>query len=115
MCLACGLSCILCQLILRMILRCGGFGEAWPSYCYLLLWITLALLYLRRLLIAFIIMQFTLQFQSIIDFIDFQTTADFMLSHYNLTDLTITGTCSEADIELAKAGFGAVVIEVTTN
>ena len=61
----------------------------------------------------FIIMpQTTLQFKSVIEFIDFQTTANIKISHYNLRDLTITGSLTEADIELAKAGFGAFIMEV---
>jgi hypothetical protein len=59
--------------------------------------------------------QTTLQFRSMIDFIDFQTTAHINKSHYNLTDLTITGSLTEADIELAKAGFNAALIEVGVN
>jgi hypothetical protein len=53
----------------------------------------------------------TLHFPSIIELVDFQGAANADIQHFNLADLTLTGNFSEADIELAKAGFEAVVVE----
>jgi hypothetical protein len=57
--------------------------------------------------------QVTLQFPSIIEMIDFQTMVSTNIIHLNRTDLTLTGKFNEADIELAKAGYYAVVVEDT--
>jgi hypothetical protein len=55
--------------------------------------------------------QTTLQFPSIIEMLDFQIAVGNILQHYNMTDFTLTAEYSEADIELAKAGFKAIVVE----
>jgi hypothetical protein len=54
--------------------------------------------------------QITLQFPSIIELIDFQSIVSTYIIHFNRTDLTLTGIFSEADIELAKAGYHAFVV-----
>lgn len=54
--------------------------------------------------------QTTLQFPSIIEMIDFQTIVGISIIYYNRTDLTLTGEFTEAEIELAKTAYGAVVI-----
>jgi len=52
--------------------------------------------------------QVTLQFTSILEMIDFEAIVSTIF-HINRRDLTITGTFTEADIELAKAGFHAII------
>jgi len=55
--------------------------------------------------------QVTLQFLSVIELIDFEliTKNDAALS--NESRLTISGKFSEADIELAKIGYHAILID----
>jgi hypothetical protein len=52
----------------------------------------------------------TLKFPSILSLVDFKISVGTKSSHPNVTDLTLTGYFQEADIELAKAGFQAIVM-----
>jgi hypothetical protein len=51
----------------------------------------------------------TLKFNSLMELIDFQLTSDAIRCAVDAGLLTITGAFSEADIELAKAGFNAQI------
>ena len=51
-----------------------------------------------------------LQFLSLLDLADFQATVESIIHYYNTKAFTLTADFSEADIELAKAAFGAVVV-----
>jgi hypothetical protein len=55
--------------------------------------------------------QITLQFPSIIEMLDFQALFADNNIHLNRRDITLTGKFTDADIEFAKAGYHAVVVE----
>ena len=52
----------------------------------------------------------TLQFPSIVQLIDFQLAVKGVEMQYDVKTLTVTGEFSEVDIELAKAGFRAILL-----
>jgi hypothetical protein len=51
----------------------------------------------------------TLQFHSIMELVDFQMTTNTVRCTINDIDLTITGRFTEAELELAKAGYQAQI------
>jgi hypothetical protein len=53
----------------------------------------------------------TLQFPSVKEMSDFKAVVTVTIIYSNTTKLTLTGNFTEADIELAKGGFGAVVLD----
>jgi hypothetical protein len=53
----------------------------------------------------------TLKFSTILELIDFQSLLGYDHHQVDRTHLTISGQFEHADIELAKAGFKAIVIE----
>lgn len=53
----------------------------------------------------------TLKFSTILELIDFQSLLDHGHHEVDRNHLTISGQFDQADIELAKAGFKAIVIE----
>ena len=57
--------------------------------------------------------ELTLQFPSLPEMVDFQAHVDIFFLCANHIDLTLTAEFTEADIELAKAAYGAVVIQNT--
>lgn len=52
-----------------------------------------------------------LQFSSIVDLIDFETETRTFGSYKDFYRLTISGYFTEAQIELAKAGYKATIIK----
>ena len=52
----------------------------------------------------------TLQFPSLPELLDFQLVTQTQTFHVNTVTLTLSGAFPDAEIELAKAGFGAHII-----
>jgi len=59
--------------------------------------------------------KFTLRFPSILELLDFQTKTKTYGVDIDYGRLTMTGFFEDADVELAKEGFQAVVIEEHVN
>ena len=53
----------------------------------------------------------TLQFHSILDLVDFHLETDVVKYEINRTNFTLRGSFSEADVELATAGFEGLALD----
>jgi hypothetical protein len=52
----------------------------------------------------------TLKFASIIALIDFEAEVNARILYKNLTDLTVTALFTNAEVELAKTNYDAIVL-----